>query len=80
MYPGQPFVEPEGMYPQNFGPYPGMGQMPHKPMPAPFIGEPQYNIDARLDRIEREIIEINRRLNSVNRQIRRIENFLNIRD
>ena len=48
--------------------------------PGPTIGDSQFNIDARLERIEREIVEINRRLNNLTRQVRRIENFLNIRE
>jgi hypothetical protein len=83
------YAQPPGMYPQQpsmfqQGPFPGTGQKGFPQAPQPFtgslIGEGQYNIDARLDRMEREIVEINRRLNSLTRQVRRMENFLNIRD
>lgn len=62
------------MYPQ----FPSQPPFP-KPVP-PIYGEDNYNLDARLDRIEREIIEINRRLNMLERRLRRLENYLNIRD
>lgn len=83
------FAQPPGMFPPNAGfypqqpsPFPGMGQkgFPQMPFDGSLIGEAQYNLDARLDRIEREILELNRRLNTMTRQIRRIENFLNIRE
>ncbi len=83
MYPQQPFVE-QGMY--GYAKAPGMyppGPVFPKPPKAqvgPLFGEEQYNLDARLDRIEREIVEINRRLNILSRRVRRIENFLNIRE
>ncbi|MDF2699720.1 MAG: hypothetical protein K0Q49_1276 [Haloplasmataceae bacterium] len=37
-------------------------------------------IDARLDRLEREIIDINRKINNISRRLRKVENQLNIRD
>ncbi len=79
MYPQGPSSAPQGMFPQM--PYPASGgKKSTKPTPtAPITGE-NYNIDARLDRIESEIIEINRRLNTLSRRVSRVENFLNIRD
>ncbi|HEY8365066.1 MAG TPA: hypothetical protein VIK84_05790 [Haloplasmataceae bacterium] len=91
MYPQQPFVEQgfygqtpyfDGMYQPQPMPFVGPKGFPkpQKPMPGSLIGDPQYNIDARLDRIEREIIEINRQINALQRQVRRLENMMNIRD
>lgn len=87
MYPPQQGPFPGmGPSPQQ-GPFPGMSPYPQQGAPktqkAPtgtIIGDSSYNVDARLDRIEREIIEINRRLNTLTRRVRRIENFLNIRE
>ncbi len=78
---GFPQQQPMGPY-KGASPYPqpGIPRPPKAPTTGSLIGEGTYNIDARLDRIEREIVEINRRLNTLSRRVRRIENFLNIRD
>lgn len=74
------YQQQTGMFPPQQS-FPGVGQPqgPYPQTPGFGIGEPSYNVDARLDRVEREIIEINRRLNTLSRHIRRIENVLNIR-
>ncbi len=77
---GQEMYQQGGMFPpQQSFPGPGQPQSQFPQTPGFGIGEPSYNVEARLDRIEREIIEINRRLNTLSRHIRRIENVLNIR-
>ncbi|NLG81826.1 MAG: hypothetical protein GX490_04830 [Bacilli bacterium] len=69
------------MYPSGYPQFPSQPPFPKPvaPMP-PMYADDSYNLDARLDRIEREIIEINRRLNTLSRHVRRIENYLNIRE
>lgn len=88
MYPPTPgYPPPTSMYPPTPG-YPPTssiypptpGYPPPTQPPGPIIGEGSYNINARLERLEREIIEINRRLNNLSRRTRRVENYLNIRD
>lgn len=58
------------------------------PSPGPGFGQgyaqPQaqntYTVEARLDRLEREVVELNRRVNNIGRRVRRIEDYLNIRE
>jgi hypothetical protein len=40
----------------------------------------EYGMDSKMGRIEREIVELNRRMNRISRRVRTIEDFLNIRD
>lgn len=52
--------------------------MPQQQGPVGF--EPSLAEISQLDRLEREIIEINRRINNLSRRLRRIEDHLNIHD
>ncbi|QVK16796.1 hypothetical protein KHQ81_07685 [Mycoplasmatota bacterium] len=79
-FPGMgPSPQQGPFYPQQL-PYPQPSAPKPPKAPGTIIGDTSYNINARLDRIEREIIEMNRRLNNLTRRVRRIENFLNIRE
>lgn len=42
--------------------------------------EPTLPEVSQIDRFEREIVELNRRINNLTRRLRRLEDYLNIRD
>lgn len=70
---------PQQPYSSQMAPSYGQPFMPQQPQgPTPF--EPSLTEISQLDRLEREIIEINRRINNLSRRLRRIEDHLNIHD
>ena len=78
--PQQPSYGPDmGYYEPQMPDYgPGAPGAPGAPgVPGP---DADYGMDPKSSRLEREIVEINRRINSMSRRLRRIEDFLNIRD
>jgi hypothetical protein len=80
----QPFTSPQ-FGQQPFG-QPSFNQPPFdfddgpQTVGRPPMGQHQYNMDARLNRLEREVLELTRRFNNMNRRLRKVEDFLNIRE
>lgn len=80
--PMQPQMMPQPGYMMPQMPQPGMDFPQYDPAYSMDYGyqDQGFGLDARLNRLEREIAEINRRMNNLSRRVRRIEDYLNIRD